>query len=199
MKMKNKFLLTTIAITIIAMNSFAQVTGTLTDSRDWKVYKTVTIGTQTWMAENLAYKASSGCWAYNDSIKYVSTYGYLYNWATAKTVCPSGWHLPTDAEWTTLTTYLGGEMVAGAKLKSTTNWTSNYGTSNSSGFSALGGGYRNYKGAFVGIGTDGDYWSSSERSTASGAWARTMNYNAINIYRGDYDKVNGYSVRCLKD
>ena len=85
------------------------------------------------MAENLAYKASSGCWAYNNDQNNVAKYGYLYNWETAKVVCPAGWHLPTNDEWTTLENYLGGEAVAGNKLKSATGWDG----TNESGFSAF--------------------------------------------------------------
>jgi len=201
--MKNKLLLTTIVIMLIAMNSFAQVTGTFTDARDSKIYKIVTIGTQTWMAENLAFKADSGCWAYNDSISYVAQFGYLYNWKTAKTVCPSGWHLPTEAEWTILISYLGGNDTAGGKLKSTSNWYGpNTGATNSSGFSALPGGYRDSYGRFdpstpVGR-SEGNWWSSSE-DDKSYAWGRALSYSYSNVLRINSSKIHGYSVRCLKD
>ena len=110
----------------------------LTDKRDGKTYKTVKIGTQEWMAENLAYKPSSGnYWAYDDDNSNVAKYGYLYDWETAKKVCPSGWHLPSDEEWTTLTDYLGGEDVAGTKMKSTSGWKEDGNGTNESGFSAL--------------------------------------------------------------
>lgn len=190
----------TISISLIAMSSFAQVKGSFTDSRDGKVYKTVTIGTQTWMAENLAYKASNGCWAYNDSISYVATYGYLYDWGTAKTVCLTGWHLPTDAEWTTLTNYLGVDSVAG-KLKEigTTHWKSpNMGATNSSGFTALPGGDRNFNGRFNNIGNYGRCWSSTKEFTAN-AWYRIMYYSNSNMHRGSDNQVNGISVRCVKN
>ena len=151
--MKNESLLLTVAISIIALSSLAQETGTFADSRDGKTYKTVKIGTQTWMAENLAFKYDGGCLAYKDSTKYVTVYGYLYNWETAMKVCPAGWHLPTDAEWTTLTTYLGGEGAAGVKLKSTSiRVNPNEGAANSSGFTALPGGFRDYHGTFGNIG-----------------------------------------------
>jgi len=199
--MKNKSLLMTIAISLIAISSFAQVKGLFTDSRDGKIYKTVTIGTQTWMAENLAYKASSGCWAYNDSVSYVATYGYLYNWETAKTVCHTGWHLPTEAEWTTLTNYLGGDSVAGGKLKEigTTHWTSpNTGSTNSSGFTALPGGYRGGDGAFYSIGGNSSWWSSTEDvpEEEGRAWYKSM-YSSV--YSESSKEDYGFSVRCIRD
>jgi uncharacterized protein (TIGR02145 family) len=83
--------------------------GQLTDKRDGKTYKTVKIGNQVWMAENLAFKPSSGnYWAYDDDNSNVAKYGYLYDWETALDVCPAGWHLPSDKEWPVLTDYLGG-------------------------------------------------------------------------------------------
>ena len=100
----------------------AQESGTFTDPRDGKVYKTVTIGTQTWFAENLAYKLSNGCYAYRQNEYNVSKYGYLYLYETAKNACPSGWHLPNDIEWNSLINFLGGKEVAGVKLKQNNVW-----------------------------------------------------------------------------
>jgi uncharacterized protein (TIGR02145 family) len=115
--MKNRSFLLTLAIVFIALSSLAQEAGTFTDPRDGKTYNTIKIGTQTWMAENLAYKAGNGCWAYDDNPENVAKYGYLYYYETAKTVCPEGWHLPGDMEWNILVKYLGGDKVAGGKLK----------------------------------------------------------------------------------
>ena len=176
--MKNKSLLITIAILVIAMNLAAQKTDTFKDKRDGKTYKTVKIGTQTWMAENLAYKAESGCWAYDNNLKNVTTYGYLYNWKTANKACPSGWHLPTDEEWTTLTDYLGGDSVAGGKLKETGNtfWKRpNTGATNESGFAGLPGGHRNINGEFVSFEKGGYWWSSGEYGD-SDAFDRLLHY-----------------------
>ncbi|MBU1014205.1 MAG: hypothetical protein KKG99_14500 [Bacteroidetes bacterium] len=196
------------------------VTGTFTDSRDGKIYKTVKIGSQTWMAENLAYlpavsPSSNGSetapyyYVYGYEGTSVSsakatanfaTYGVLYNWPAAKTACPNGWHLPSDAEWTTLTTYLGGESVAGGKLKETgtSHWLSpNTGATNSSGFTALPGGGRNGYGGFYVIGSQGHWWSSTEYYTYY-AWSRTI-YNGnegVSLYY-NYEG-NGFSVRCIK-
>lgn len=197
--MKNKSLLLTVAIMIIAMCSNAQEKGTFTDSRDKKTYKTVVIGKQTWMAENLAYKANSGCWAYDNDQNNMATYGYLYTWDAAKSVCPSGWHLPSDAEWTQLIDYLGGKEMAGKmKEAGTTHWTSpNTGADNSSGFGALPGGLRNDDEAFLYVG-DGSYmWSSTGKDA----------YEAFywSLYAGSFVGGNfgsnsfGFSVRCLKD
>ena len=185
-----------------SMGLQAQTTGTFTDSRDGNVYKTVTIGNQVWMAENLAYKPSSGnYWAYNDNTANVAVYGYLYDWETAKKVCPTGWHLPTDAEWTQLTDYLGGTGVAGGKLKETgiTHWNSpNTGASNETGFTALPGGYRLDYGGFSGIGGNGYWWSATEGGTYY-AWGRSMYYSNSDVSRDYGSKEDDFSVRCLRD
>ena len=184
-------------------------------------YASVQIGTQTWMAENLKtthYKngtpipnvidsvawaglnTGARCYYNNDSASYASTYGALYNWYTVNTgnLCPIGWHVPSDAEWTTLTTYLGGESVAGGKLKATTLWSSpNTGATNSSGFTALPGGLRTYPGTYGNFGF-GYWWSSTESNTAD-AWYRGMGYGSGTVGRHSYHKNDGYSVRCLRD
>jgi uncharacterized protein (TIGR02145 family) len=139
------------------------------------------------------------CW-YDNS---VVTYGALYNWYTVNTgkFCPTGWHVPSDAEWTTLTTYLGGDSVAGGKLKETgtAHWYSpNTGATNETGFTALPGGFRYYVGPFSSIGYDGNWWSSFKTSTAND-WPRGMNYNFSNVYRPTYSLRSGFSVRCLRD
>jgi len=197
--MKTKFLLAAIANLIIALSSLGQVTGTFTDPRDGKIYKTVKIGTQTWMAENLAFKANSGCWAYNNDQKNVATYGYLYNWETAKKVCPNGWHLPSNGALATLTVFLGGEEVAGGKLKSTSTWASpNTGATNKSGFTALpsGSGCDIYP--FEQIETSCWLWSSTEYNTGS-AWILLLGNESNKVYIIGCKKDSGCSVRCLKN
>ncbi len=171
-----------------------------TDSRDGPVYKMVTIGKQTWMAENLAYKANSGCWAYDNKEENVAKYGYLYDWETAKNSCPNGWHLPSDEEWTILTDFLGGISVAGGELKSNTDWSSpNTGATNSKGFAALPGGYRNYSNGAFGSMTYYGYWWSSTANDASYAWYRYLDYNNANANRLNNGMRNGFSVRCVRD
>ena len=111
----------------------------------------------------------------------------------------TGWHLPSDAEWTQLTDYLGGTAVAGGKLKATTLWNSpNTGATNSSGFTAFPGGYRDYDGSYFSIGINGYWWSSTEINTTS-AWYRYMYYYYSDVLRNINSKTNGFSVRCLKD
>lgn len=175
--------------------------GTFTDTRDGKIYKTITIGTQIWMAENLAYKAVSGCWAYDDNESNAATYGYLYNWETAVSVSPQGWHLPSDAEWTTLVDFLGGASVAGGKMKEagTGHWLSpNTGADNSSGFSALPGGFRSSEGAFYYIQEGCNWWSSSE-STTSHAYNRYLGRSTAEAGQSSENKAVGQSVRCIKN
>ena len=172
---------------------------TFTDSRDGKVYKKVQIGTQEWMAENLNY-ATGNSWCYDDNPSNCSVYGRMYDWETAKTACPSGWHLPSDAEWSTLTTFLGG-VIAGGKMKSTGTqyWQSpNTDATNSSCLSGLPGGNRYFDGTFYFIGTYGVWWSSSE-STTSFAYSRALNYNSGVVTTYDTNKKNGLSVRCVRD
>jgi len=206
MKSKSVFLL--IAILSIAMSSVAQVKGTFTDTRDNKVYKTVTIGTQTWMAENLAFKTTSGCWAYENNPEYVATFGYLYDWATAKSVCPSGWHLPSEKEWDDLVKYLGYARVAAGKLKETgtSHWSEpNIMATNESGFTGIAGGYyeRYLNNQFENI-FDSSYWWCSNKASDFTAKNFELDYN----YHDDESElgeifsnpmINGLSVRCIKD
>jgi uncharacterized protein (TIGR02145 family) len=175
---------------------------TFTDSRDGKVYKKVQIGTQEWMAENLNY-ATGNRWCYDNNAANCDIYGRLYDWETAKKACPSGWHLPSDAEWTTLTNFLGGESVAGGKMKSTGTqyWQSpNTYATNSSCLSGLPGGSRNGLGTFYDVGSNGFWWSSTENlTTTTNAWHRYLGYGNGDVYRDNSSKTNGYSVRCLRD
>ena len=193
---------------------------------DGNVYHTVIIGTQTWMVENL--KTTKYCngdligtttpatldisfesapkyqWAFVGHESNVTTYGRLYTWyavTDSRNVCPTDWHVPTDVEWTTLTTFLGGESVAGGKLEEigTKHWVgSNTGADNSSGFTALPGGYRNGYGTFEGMSIVGHWWSSTEFDTTS-AWLRAMVGSDSGVLRFDSGMKNGFSVRCLQD
>jgi uncharacterized protein (TIGR02145 family) len=147
----------------------------------------VTIGTQTWKGKNLDVDdGGGGIYAYNNDESNVATYGRLYTWDAAVRVAASidGWHLPTNDEWTTLTTYLGGESVAGGELKET-------------GFTALGGS-RNIDGTFTNIGGIGFWWSATEYD-ATRAWYRIMYSNNSDVARYHYYKEVGYSVRLVKD
>lgn len=194
---------------------------------DSNIYNTVKIGTQVWMLENLnvshfrngviipeaktdkewqeAGNNKKPAWCYSDNNpENGKIYGKLYNWYAVndqRNICPLGWHIPTDAEWTILTTYLGGENVAGGKMKDagTLHWKSpNTGAYNSSGFKALPGGIRSYYGSFYVMGTGGVWWSSTECST-NNAWYRNMGYSSSYVNRYSYGKANGFSVRCVRD
>jgi uncharacterized protein (TIGR02145 family) len=184
----------------------------------------VTICSQIWMLNNLevttyrngdpipqvtdptAWLAlTTGAWCYynNDPAMGV-IYGKLYNWYAVndpRGLAPTGWHVPSDAKWTTLSTCLGGAAVAGGAMKETgtTHWTSpNTGATNSSGFTALPGGYRYGNGTFSDVGNYGFWWSSTEDSTAF-AWYRSLNCTIGNIVRYVSVKQIGSSVRCLRD
>ena len=173
--------------------------GTIMDVEE-NVYKTIKIGDQVWMAENLktTYYANGDTipdgtgagdihgetdpeywFAYNDNLDNVSTYGRLYTWYTvtdSRNVCPDGWHVSTDAEWTILIDYLGGTSVAGGKLKETgtTHWTSpNTGATNESGFTVLPASIRSYNGTFNNLGNKAGFWSATEYLSST-AWTRSL-------------------------
>ena len=161
-------------------------------------YKTIGIGCQIWMAENLNY-AAEGSKCYDNKPSNCASYGRLYDWETANAVCPSGWHLPTDVEWTTLTNYVGAS-TAGSKLKAASGWNdyqSGNGTDNHD-FSALPGGYGSSGGSFYYVGDYGYWWSSTE-DDAKVAWRRFMHYTSSGVGRGYEFKSYLYSVRCLRD
>ena len=204
--MTYKSFIISVAICCIAINSIAQVAGTFKDPRDGKTYKTVKIGTQTWMGENLAFKAEEGCWAYKNLPANVPIYGYLYDWKTAKNVCPIGWHLPAIEEWETLKTQLGEPSVAAGKLKETgnTHWKKpNTEASNASGFTAIPGGSRTADETFENMGLKGFWWSSTQFSKTNGQGYRLDNdYEDGETELGDTSlnfKTEGLSVRCIQD
>jgi uncharacterized protein (TIGR02145 family) len=172
--------------------------GSFTDTRDGKVYNTVRIGEQTWMVENLNYTPATGnSWCYDNSTANCNIYGRLYDWNTALTACPSGWHLPSDAEWTELTTYLGGISVAGGKMKSTTGWSSpNTTATNESRFSGLPGGYR-YDGSFYELGSKSYWWSSTD--DGPNAWRRSLTNINGSVERSRLTKRYGLSCRCVRN
>lgn len=199
--------------------------GSMTDQAG-NVYKTIVIGTQEWMAENLKTtvysngetipnvtnnsqweKLTNGAWSYylHDSL-FECPYGKLYNWyavSDTRNVCPIGWHVPTDEEWTTLENYLGGSAVWQGKLKSigTTYWqVPNSGATNESGFSGLPGGFRIGSGNFSATKQIGSWWSATENNSyKKSAWTRGLGYYVNQISRGFSDKEIGLSIRCIKN
>jgi uncharacterized protein (TIGR02145 family) len=146
---------------------------------------------------------TTGAWCYyNNDPANGAIYGKLYNWYAvndSRGLAPAGWHIPSDVEWTTLGTHLGGNAVAGGKMKTTgTTWNSpNSGATNESGYSGLPGGFRN-TGAFFNDGTNGNWWSATQTSTIN-AWSRNLTNTSSTLFRNFNKKSNGYSVRCLRD
>jgi uncharacterized protein (TIGR02145 family) len=188
-------------------------------------YKVIKIGTQTWMAENLkATKYQNGDaigttdpvrdingetapkyqWAYESTQSNAAIYGRLYTWyaiTDSRGVCPVGWRVPTDVEWTTLAGYLGGAEVAGGSLKESglSHWESpNTGATNISGFTALPAGYSFSSGGFSELGSTG-YWWTATHDIDDLAWYRSVSYNSTEISRYNITKKYGYSVRCIKE
>lgn len=204
-------------------SAMAFTTNPVVTDVDGNVYNTVIIGTQLWMVENLKVthfrngdaipnvtdattwsNLTTGAYCdYANTPANSNDYGKIYNFyavSDSRNICPTGWHVPSDAEWSVLTNYYSGESIAGASLKETgySHWqTPNIGATNVSGFTALPGGYCDYSGNFQNIGTDGYWWTSTENGDYD--WDRSIDYNSIGVTRGsDYSKL-GFSVRCLKD
>ena len=198
---------------------------TVTD-RDGNIYGKVIIGTQVWLTENLkTTKFLNGDpigtttpaelniydevtpkyqWAYAGNEDEVATYGRLYTWyviTDTRKVCPTGWHVPSDAEWLTLENYLGGYTIAGGKLKEigTTHWTTpNYKATNETGFTALPNGWRHIEDIFVNFAKFGGWWSSTEY-TATDAFCNYVGYKSDVVTEEIDNKKCGIAVRCLKD
>lgn len=191
---------------------------------DGNSYKTIKVGEQIWMAENLkttryndgtdiplitgnddwsVLESPGYCWYNNDSLLYAGGFGGLYNWYSVETakLCPPGWYVPDDEDWTILVNYLGGESVAGGKLKEvgTRHWHSpNTDASNESGFTARAGGQRNSEGVFEYVGQYGVWWSSTQTDLHT-AWTRGISHGGMTIGRGFSDKKTGRSVRCVRE
>jgi len=184
-------------------------------------YATVLIGEQCWFAENLRNEnyengdaipaglssseweiTSSGAVAvYNEDASNLETSGRLYNWYAvndARGMCPSGWHVPTDGEWTVMTDELGGEYIAGGQMKTTYGWDNGGNGTNSSGFSGLPGGYRDGNGGFNNAGAYAIWWSSSP--DGSSAWYRFLDFVSESVGRYSVSSQRyGFSVRCVRD
>ncbi|MCX6162340.1 MAG: fibrobacter succinogenes major paralogous domain-containing protein [Ignavibacteriae bacterium] len=195
---------------------------TIVVDKDGNEYKTVTIGTQEWTAENLNIEHycngdpislvqdasewknlnTGACCYYDNKTSNGKIYGKLYNWYAvndSRGLAPEGWHVPSDEEWTQLIDYLGGEKAAGGKLKATTLWKSlSTGATNSSEFTAFSGGYRFSIGDFNDVGKYGYFWSASEFNGTL-AWFRYLSYVNSGVLRGYGFKKNGLSIRCVKD
>jgi uncharacterized protein (TIGR02145 family) len=188
------------------------------------IYKTIKIGSQIWMAENLKTRQYNDstyiplviagikwkdlstpgyCWFENDSATYSTDYGALYNWYTVNSgkLCPTGWHVPTDEEWTVLTDYLGGKGIAGGKLKEAglAHWAvPNQGATNESGFTGLPGGYRGGGATFDQVGFNGYWWSSTELYTGI-ALSRGLDRDYNNVGGDTAEMPWGFSVRCVRN
>jgi len=177
-----------------------------------KTYKTIKIGNQTWMAENLNYNVI-GSKCYDESEVNCNEYGRLYNWKTAMSVCPSDWHLSSNADWESLISYVesnsGCSNCAGKHLRGTNGWLLPVFTPDNYGFTALPGGEGKSNGGFIGIGFDGNWWTSTE-SGINYAYCRNISINHDAVYSMAHvdvvdgndegiDKTNFYSVRCVKD
>ena len=225
------------------------VKGTMTDERDGQTYKTVTIGTQTWMAENLnyaytdvpynytlndsSYTSDSTSWCYKDSVEYCAKYGRLYTWAAAmdsvgewsangkgcgngnkcsptypvRGICPEGWHLPTQTEWDTLITAVGGRSAVpeirnttGKKLKSTSGWYYSDGENGTDdySFTALPAGFGGFIVSYCNGGTYAYFWSSTEHDDLH-AYIMELSHDSDKARLASADKFFGHSVRCVQD
>ena len=207
-------------ITNSSLPTFTCGTSVVTDI-DGNTYETIEIGSQCWMKSNLKVSkyrigdvissnltnnqwstSANGAFSfYNNQASNDALYGKLYNWnavVDVRGLCPVGWHVPSDIEWTMLTYFLGGDGIAGGKMKNTTGWNSgNVGATNSSGFTALPGGSRDATGLYFNVGEGGHWWSSSAFGMES-AWSRSVGLYGASLSRGNGTIRAGYSVRCVR-
>ncbi|WP_308605202.1 fibrobacter succinogenes major paralogous domain-containing protein [uncultured Fibrobacter sp.] len=176
-------------------------TDSFTDPRDGQSYRTVKIGDQIWMAENLNYKTDDS-YCYDDEPANCRKYGRLYTWLAAMYACPEGWHLPSEMELNTLFESVGGTDIAGTKLRSTSGWNDDEGKSGNGtdefGFSALPAGIRGNDGDFNDAGYIALFWSASEYRSDI-AYYMSLDYNDDGAFLDSYGKDFGFSVRCLRD
>ncbi len=196
--MLNKYIIFLLFIlSVFLCNS--QTSNTLTDNRDGNRYKTVRIGNQIWMAENLKYKSDFGkCYVYDNDISLANTYGYLYDWSTACKVCPSGWRLPSNEEWLTLSNYLGSNFKE--KMIKESGWIADEIATNESGFSGIPAGMRDHNGNFIKRGVGAYFWTSTFAQQYF-SYARELGANAGN-YASHLFGTNqniAISVRCINN
>ena len=206
---------------VLTFTTLSGLDGTTSDI-EGNIYKTVEIGFQTWLAQSLrttkynngeSISTNSGDielenspkyqWSANNDLNNISTYGRLYTWYTAtdsRNVCPCGWHVPDNDEWAEMIDYLGGDEVAGGKLKETgtSHWQLNVGATNSSGFTALPSGMRDYNSNFVWFGANATFWSSSDNGDVDSFYYE-IESGETTILNYTYNKGAGYSIRCIKD
>jgi uncharacterized protein (TIGR02145 family) len=186
----------------------SQQTSAFTDSRDGKTYKTVKIGNQVWMAENLAFKTDSGYVLYDNDSSYLKQFGYLYNWKAAQSACPPKWHLPADNEWMKMEIFLGLSIIdskeighrgsIASKLKSKEKWKYDANGFNKSGFNAYPAGELTDEGLFLNLWTDAIFWTSTVEKDSL-AWFRIISFDNGGIGRRAIDLKNYLSVRCIID
>jgi uncharacterized protein (TIGR02145 family) len=187
---------TVLLLSVFCATASAQSAGSFTDTRDGKKYRTVKIGNQTWMAENLNYDAE-GSKCYDGKPENCNKYGRLYDWGTAINACPSGWLLPSDEKWAVLENAVGGSGAAGKRLKAKSGWDDRGNGDDAYGFAATPGGLGRSDGSFLSVGTAGIWWSDSERN-ASEAYRRGIDYNADGTIRNSSGKSLLFSVRCVQ-
>jgi len=199
--MKNN--LTLLAILLSGTMAFAQTMGTMTDTRDGRIYETVSYANSSdstftiWFAENLNFEME-GAYAYDDNPKNAKNFGLLYVWEVAIKACPERWHLSTETEWKALFEQWGGTRKAGIALKSTKGWNNKANGSNSSGFNAVPAGERGYEGSFELKGSDAEFWTATEATPEKVLMHSVYDYGD-GIYHGTFKKPAALSCRCVKD
>jgi len=200
--MKTRFFLLAILLSVASVAT-SQTMDSFQDKRDGKRYKTVKLGNQVWMAENLNYQTEEGSWCYRNKPENCSIYGRLYTWEKAQTVCPEGWHLPSREEWTTLYNYLDiNDTTLGGMLKETgiKHWCNpNSAATNETNFNALPGGCKKPNlDEFSGKGLSAKWWLSDMDITQN-RHSKIIMHDKTDVYSAYSSKHFAYSVRCVKD